>query len=177
MNKVLILIVSLSLKCFFCLGQHLELRKDTSLCKKSAVVVLKNVYEEYISTPEIFSAVDPTNIASVYVTHPTKAVKRYGPNAKNGVIQISLKKHVDLLDIDHLYRWYNIQEKYRNLPVYLDSTIICRPNNVYFSPLKIKYVRVEKENYTGLSYISIRTTEPITQPGKDGISLRGKAKR
>jgi len=146
MKRVLTLTFLLLLNFGFCFCQSIhELRKDTSECKNSPIILLKNADESYISSPEVFHFIDPNNIDSISVNKKDYLIKQYGPNAKNGVIEITLKKHIDLINIAELFAWHKMEEQYRGLPVYLDSSVVCRPDNVYFVLKKIKYVKIENE--------------------------------
>ena len=92
---------------------------------------------------------------------------------------IKLNKKVKLLDISQLLAKYHI-ENYHNLPVYIDSAIVFRPESACFQLSAIKSVKVQKEKDTHLKYISINsiyhTDNPISDVYVFGTFTRPKDK-
>ena len=77
---------------------------------------------------------------------------------KGDNIQIyCLRPTVKLLTTDQLLAKYHIKPKYRDLPIYIDSVIICHRETACFQLSAIVSVKVKTEKNTNSKYINIHT--------------------
>ncbi|HEY5326625.1 MAG TPA: hypothetical protein VIJ27_06470 [Mucilaginibacter sp.] len=144
-----------------CYGQYRhQLIKDTSGYQHKSFTIIKidkqpdwKVYNYVINNGDI----DSTKIDSVD-----------GSGKKDYFFSfIRLNKGSKLLDINELLTKFHVSTKYYNLPVYIDSAIIYRRENVCFQLSAIKSVKIQKEKYTHLKYISINSIYHINNPIAD----------
>ncbi len=164
----IIAILATIMTCYGQVGHDLD--KDTSKYKDLPLFIIKSNPNSELQISSMIG-IDPNDINSINVFKNQDTIKIYGERAKNGVIYIGLKNAVQLLNIDQLYSKFNIHDK--SIPLFIDSAIAYRPQNVYLEPKLIKYVTIQEEKNTGMKYVSIRTVYPIKRLEKGGIVLRG----
>jgi hypothetical protein len=156
-----------------CLGQAHQLDKDTTKYKNTPIYILKTSKRDSVQTSAV-SGILPIDIDSITVYKIPGFLPLYGRRAENGVVVIQLKKGVELLNFSQLLNTFNIPASKRNLPAFLDSTIVYQSQNAYFEAAAIKYIKIEQEKGVGTNYISIRTIFPITHQNAGGFVLKGK---
>lgn len=86
----------------------------------------------------------------------------YGEKAKNGVVSLELKKKAAIIEMDELFDSFNIKEKHRSLPLYVNDKLIIDKVGFFISSAMIRKVKVVNRPTDGvpdLEFISI-TTKP-----------------
>ena len=68
------------------------------------------------------------------------AQKTMGPIEEDVVAVFTVKKNIQLLRLPALLAKYNIEAKYQNLPVYIDSKLLTHPGPVIVADYLIKQV-------------------------------------
>ncbi|MDB5158527.1 MAG: hypothetical protein JWR50_3234 [Mucilaginibacter sp.] len=135
-----------------------KLNKDTlDLAKKPLYFLKIDGSDAIFNTIPSLNLLDQGDISSMEILKDKMAIDAYGKNAKNGVIIISLIQGTEILQENKLLDKYNIDSKFRNLPLYVDSTLAHRSNQTFYASKKIKSVTVAEEKETGMKYISILT--------------------
>lgn len=156
-----------------CYGQATttyELDKDTSKYLNYPLCVFQISPLKTVRSSGLCCII-PMAIDSISVYKNPEVTKDYGPEAKNGVILVKLKPGIELITLNQLYDKFNVHEK--NLPVFIDSAIVYKPDGLYLQADCIKYAKIEKEKNTGMKYISLLTGNPINRPKKGEINIRG----
>jgi hypothetical protein len=174
--KRLLILVSLSLlRTYTSHGQtNHELIKDTLKHGYKILYILKTNYTIITLS---FPNVDANSIDSINSYTKSKAIKIFGPKAKNGAVTIKFKKGTELLNINQLFDLYKLQNKKRSLSVFIDSTICFHPEAMYFEAKIVKSVKIQSEKNNGMKYISIRTIYPIHRHSNTEIIFRGIANK
>ena len=165
---------------------------DTSLYQYPPLVILKMPGNDMNLKMSELSQVNPNDIDNITVLKDTNAVKPYGKEAQFGVLIIKMKKNIAINDtgidgncINNLIINTKPLKSY-NLPVYIDSLYVNRPENVDMMMTKVKSATISTEPKTGIKYISILTNksgvviknkDPKEKSKNDGttIMIRGKA--
>jgi len=139
---------------------HQKLNKDTSGLANNPLYFLKidGSDRTYNAVP-ILNLIDQGSISSMNILKDKHTTDLYGAKAKNGVIIISLIQGTEILQENKLLDKYNIDRKFRKLPVYIDSTLTGRSDNMFYVSKKINAVTVAEEKETGMKYISILTND------------------
>ena len=87
-------------------------------------------------------------------------IRLYGEKAKNGVIGLELKKGAAVMKMDELFDSFNIKEKYRSLPLYVNEQLIKDKAGFFISSVMVRKVKVVDKPTAGVSdleFISIKT--------------------
>jgi hypothetical protein len=150
-----------------CNGQYRhQLIKDTSQYKDRPFTIIKienqpdwKVYNYLINNGDIKSTTIDSN-------------SKTGKKAYFASF-IRLNKNATLLDVNQLFKKYNISTKDYYLPVYIDSVIVYHRENACFQLSAIKSVKIKTETYTHQKYISIssiyRTNNPVADTYLPGV--------
>ena len=142
------------------IGQQNALNKDTSRFKNNPLFIytINNQLQQASNMVDI----DPNYIDRIDVNRSHELIDKYGPRAKNGVVSLVIKPgvDVDLINTDQLFDQFKVKKRDRKLPVFLDSAITFEPYRMLFEARKVKTITVNKEDVTGVKYISITTTKP-----------------
>jgi hypothetical protein len=136
---------------------------DTSLYQYPPLVILKMPNAHKNLKMSELNQVNPNDIDSVTILKDTNAVKLYGKEARFGVLIIKMKKDIAIIDtgIDSYcvnnFLINNKTVKSYNLPVYIDSLYVNRPENVDMMMIKVKSATINTEPTTGIKFINILT--------------------
>ena len=137
---------------------HHKLNKDTSGLVNNPLYFLKiDGSERTYNAVPLLNLIDQGSISSMNILKDKHTTDLYGAKAKNGVIIISLIQGTEILQENKLLDKYNIDNKFRKLPVYIDSTLTDKSDNMFYASKKIKSITVTEEKETGMKYISILT--------------------
>ncbi|WP_316826598.1 TonB-dependent receptor [Pedobacter miscanthi] len=123
-----------------------------SICAPSRAGIIANqplyvVNNVTLSYPNAFEYIRPNDIEAINVLKGKQGTDKYGPSANNGVIEISLKNNVKLLNLAELLSSYKIRKKYHDLPVFIDEKRLDHRNDFYLSSDIVKDVEIAKIKY------------------------------
>jgi TonB-dependent SusC/RagA subfamily outer membrane receptor len=137
-----------------------KLIKDTLAFSKKPLYIFKiSSNDKTYNAVPLLKLIDPQDIASMEILKDKLATDQYGTKAKNGVIIITLIQGTEILPANKLLDKYNIDKQFRKLPLYIDSTLTQRSDNLFYTSNKIKTITVAEEKETGMKYISIITSD------------------
>lgn len=109
------------------------------------------------------SRLNPGDIDSISVLKDTSAIKLYGKEGRFGVVIIKMKKSSKIADsCTDIYSLNNViinskPLKSYNLPVYIDSLYVNRPEKVDMMMPQVKSATINTEPTTGIKFINIIT--------------------
>lgn len=114
---------------------------------------------------------NPNSIREINVTNKNEAMRLYGREGENGVINIYCKKNTKikltkLTNLTEILTKYKIDFKDRKLPVYIDSSFVNHPEIEYYNLSKIKSVKIDTEFVSDIRFINIITVDPPRKPIK-----------
>ncbi|MGN7987473.1 hypothetical protein ACTJKC_09040 [Pedobacter sp. 22226] len=123
------------------------------ICAPSRAGIITNqplyvVNKVAIKNTGAFEYLSPLDIVSIKVLKSEEEVKAYGPNAKNGVIEITLNNNIELLSLAELFKNYKIKKKYRNLPVFIGEKKVTDTHDFYLANNIVMAIEVIKTNNT-----------------------------
>lgn len=106
----------------------------------------------------------------VVKTADEEMLKIYGDSAKNGVIKIVYKKEFGLVKLPELLAKFKINKSDKNLPVYLNSTIVSDPEQLIADLSKVNSVEITEHAQSDdknkrQRVLNIITNGEVTQKG------------
>lgn len=127
---------------------------------KSPMTVINGKYIIY-QIDELDAHLNINDIKSITIPKDIDSLTQlYGEKAKNGIISLELKEKVDIIEIDELFDSFNIKEKYRSLPLYVNDKLIIDKSGFFISSVMIRKVKVVNRPTDGvpdIEFISIKT--------------------
>jgi len=123
--------------------------KDTviRLCAPSRASVLANPPLYLINGKKTLNvltlnAIYPGDIENLVVSKDKKQVEKYGYEAKNGVIEVTLKKNIKLLTVNEVLKKFKIKKQDYSLPIYVNERVLENRHDFYLANNKIANVQV-----------------------------------
>lgn len=136
---------------------------DTSLYQYPPMLILKMPGNDMKLKMYEISRLNPGDIDSISVLKDTSAIKLYGKEGRFGVVIIKMKKSSKIADsCTDIYSLNNViinskPLKSYNLPVYIDSLYVNRPEKVDMMMPQVKSATINTEPTTGIKFINIIT--------------------
>lgn len=141
---------------------HHSLNKDTSGPSQKPLYFIKIQGDNILfKTLPTLNLIGQEDITSMEVLKDKTTIDTYGEKAKNGVIIISLARGTEILQENKLLDKYNIDNRFRKLPLFVDSTLTQRSAEMVYVSTKIKSLTVANEKESGMKYISILTNNDM----------------
>jgi hypothetical protein len=124
-------------------------QKTIRICAPSRAGIIANpplyvVNNIVLSGPNVLEYIRPNSIEAMNVVTPEQGNHRYGAGAKNGVIEITLKKEIKFWNLEELLKTFKIKKKYWNLPVFIETKRLVTSNDFHIASDIIKNVEVIK---------------------------------
>lgn len=122
-------------------------QKTIRICVPSRAGIISNpplyvVNNIVLSGVNVMEYIRPAGVEAVYVLKDRPATEKYGVNGKNGVIEITLKKDVQLWSLEELFKNFRIKKRDRNLPVFIELERLVGYNDFYIASDMVKNVEV-----------------------------------
>jgi len=117
------------------------------ICAPSRVGVVANrplyvINNIVLNGAKAFEFIRHTSVEVINVVKDSLGTDKYGPAAKNGLIEITLKKDIKLLDIKQLLKEYRIKKRYWGLPIFIELKRLVSYDDFYITNDIIKDVKV-----------------------------------
>lgn len=145
--------------------------------QKSSLIILitPDKKEHRIFGINDLNLLNPNLVKDISVYRDKETLKKYGNDAKYGVIKITYKNQISIsvapINLKKVLATYKINTDI--LPLYVDSIWVNHPESVYISTDQILSITVEEEKESGIKFIDILTKNPPRKPKKGEIMLRG----
>lgn len=122
-------------------------QKTIRICVPSRAGIISNpplyvVNNIVLSGVNVMEYIRPTGVEAVNVLKDGSATEKYGSSGKNGVIEISLKKEVQLWSLEALLENFKIKKRDQNLPVFIELKRLVGYNDFYIASDMVKNVEV-----------------------------------
>ena len=127
---------------------------------KSPMTVINGKYIIY-QIDELDAHLNINDIKSITIPKDMDSLTQlYGERAKNGIISLELKEKVGIIEINELFDSFNVKDKYRSLPLYLNDKLVTDRINFFVTLAMVRKVKVVNRPTDGvpdLEFISIKT--------------------
>lgn len=121
--------------------------KAIRICVPSRAGIIANqplyvVNNIVLNGGNVMEYIRPTGVEAINVLKDGSATEKYGASGKNGVIEISLKKEVQLWNLEELFKNFKIKKRDWNLPVFIELKRLVGYNDFYIASDMVNNVEV-----------------------------------